>query len=112
MGNSIIQKIRYLFGKQAEVPATSEIKSNFRFIKTLTTASDGMLDKSMCNYLKTLDGKSTKEVADGLLYVLDKSARCGLASEFVMRVLDLEWRRLGGTVEPGNANCPWRNDHD
>lgn len=84
-------------------------------IEHLSNAPDSQLDKSMCEKLKELlelksKSDSKKEVADGLLYVLDMSVHGSLASEFVIKILDAEWRRLGGTVEEGNANCPWRNE--
>jgi hypothetical protein len=79
-------------------------------ISMLSEAPDSQLDGKMRAKLKDLVGKTDKEVADGILYVLDHSARGALASDFVMQVLHLEWKKLGGTVEAGNANCPWRNE--
>lgn len=84
-------------------------------LEHLSNAPDSQLDKSMCDKLKELlelkdKPNSKKEVADGLLYVLDMSVHCSLASGMVIKIIDAEWRRLGGTVEEDNANCPWRNN--
>ena len=86
------------------------LEPNWELLDMLSKAPESQLDKSMSDKLSELKDKSVKEVADGLLYVLDMSVSGGLASDFVIKVLDMEWKRLGGTVEPGNANCPWRNE--
>ena len=88
---------------------------NWEIIEHLSNAPDSQLDKSMCDKLKeilTLRGKSdsNKEIADGLLYVLDMSVHGSLASGIVIKILDAEWRMMGGTIEENNANCPWRNN--
>ena len=84
-------------------------------LEHLSVAPDSQLDKSMCDKLKELlllkdKPDSNKEVADGLLYVMDMCVYGSLSSGFVIQILDMEWKRLGGTVEEGNANCPWRNN--
>lgn len=85
-------------------------------LKHLTQAPDSQLDKSMCEKLQEIvdefEGKENcnKEVADKLLYILDMCVYSSLASGFVIKILDVEWKRLGGTVEADNANCTWRNE--
>jgi hypothetical protein len=91
-------------------------KPMWDIIRHLAKAPDGQLDKSMAdeinNIVDEFEGKDNcnKEVADKLLYVLDMCVHASLASGFVIKILDAEWRRLGGTIEDGNVNCPWRNN--
>ena len=88
----------------------NEISPNFELLRRLSEASDRELDAQMCEKLKQLLDQDTSTVTDGLLYILDMSARYSLASGFVMRILDHEWRRLGGKIEPDFSNCPWRKE--
>lgn len=70
-----------------------------KLLVELVNAPDRQLDKSMCEYLDGLIGKSDEEVKQGLKYVLDQSANGGLASDFIMTVLHTIWISLGGKVE-------------
>ncbi len=88
---------------------------NWDVIEHLSNAPDSQLDKTMCDKLKELlklkgTPGSTKEIADGLLYVLDMCVQGSLSSGIVITILDAEWKMLGGTIEEGNANCPWRDE--
>lgn len=74
-------------------------------LKFLFTAPPTQLDPSMKEKLQALDGKTGDELKAGLHEILDHCARYSLASDFVMKVLDHEWRALGG--KPDDP-APWR----
>lgn len=74
-------------------------ESRDNLLKILSAAPDRQLDKSMCDYLKSLVGRSDEDVKKGVRYVLDASCNGGLASDFTMMVLDTMWKTLGGKLE-------------
>lgn len=88
---------------------TEELTPNFELLEHIASGSDRMIDPKMAAEIKSLTGKDTAYVRDRLLFVLDMCVNGALSSDLVIKALDIEWRRLGGTVEPNNANCPWRN---
>ena len=74
-------------------------------LRMMLSAPPTQLDPSMVERLKKLDGKEGDELRAGLHEILDHCARYSLASDFVMKVLDHEWRELGG--KPDDPT-PWR----
>ena len=76
-------------------------------LKMLLTAPPTQLDPTMVEKLRVLEDKEGDELKVGLHEILDHCARYGLASTFVMKVIDYEWKDLGG--EPDDY-APWRKD--
>lgn len=74
-------------------------------LKMLFTAPPTQLDPSMVEKLKKLENKEGDELKSGLHEILDHCARYSLASDFVMKVLDYEWRELGGKA---SDPAPWQ----
>jgi len=74
-------------------------------LKLILTAPDTQLDASMVEKLRALKDKPAEEVKDGLHEILDLSAHGSLASNFVMKLLDEEWRFIGGKDDDP---APWR----
>ncbi len=68
----------------------------------LLTVPESQLAPSMVERLRKLLDEATtpEEMKLGLKDVLDLSAHGALASTFVMKILDYEWKRLGG--KPGD----------
>lgn len=80
---------------------------NWDLLDKIATAPDSQLDATMVDKLKALKGKTTEEVKTGLHEILDLSAHGSLASDFVMRVLDHEWKRIGGKLDDP---APWQKN--
>ena len=85
---------------------TNEVETTKDVLKLLLAAPDSQLDASMVTKLKDLlDSSPDREAMRlGLKDILDLSAHCALASDFVMRILDVEWQRMGG--KPGDPVSP------
>lgn len=81
------------------------MEPHWAVLEKLAEGSDRQIDASMVKKLKALKGKTTDEVKTGLHEILDLSAHGALASDFVMRVLDYEWQRLGGKL---TDPAPWQ----
>ena len=75
----------------------------------LLTAPDSQLDATMVEKLRALKGKPTEEVKYGLYEIIDRSIYSALASDFVIRILTAEWRKLGGKDDDP---APWRKDYE
>ena len=74
-------------------------------LKLMMTAPDSQLDATMVEKLRGLMGKPAEEVKTGLHEILDLSAHCALASDFVMKILNEEWEFLGGKLDDP---APWQ----
>lgn len=79
-----------------------ELEMTTNIIERLLSAPDSQLDGRMVERLKTLlESKPDREqMRLGLKDVLDLSVYSALASGFVMKILDIEWQRMGG--KPGD----------
>ena len=64
-----------------------------QILKSLSTAPDSQLDKSICERLKTLSERDSLKAED-IKKILDDCAYGSLASDLVMRILDIVWREL------------------
>lgn len=80
---------------------------NWGVLDMILTAPDSQLDARMVEKLKNLKDKSVEEVKDGLHEILDLSVHSSLASAFVIKILDVEWRNLGGKDDDP---APWREE--
>jgi hypothetical protein len=86
---------------------------DYELIKMIAEGPESDIAPEMAAILKEITildamaGISTEKVRTTLQRALDYGAYGGLASEFIMRVLDLEWRRLGGI--PSDP-APWREE--
>lgn len=89
---------------QNKVEAPPEV--NNEFLELMSKAPDSQLDKTMTDRIKGLVGKSAEEVKIGLKYVLDASVYGSLASGVVIKMIDHEWRRLGGTLSDPRTFMP------
>ena len=78
------------------------MKKSIGILAHLLTAPETQLDPSMVERLDKALRESTneEELKNHLKDILDMCVHAGLASSFVMRVLDIEWRSLGG--KPGD----------
>lgn len=85
------------------------LEPNWELLDKLMTAPDGQLDATMVEKLKALKGKGAEEVKTGLHEILDISAHCSLASDFMMKVIDMEWERLGGKI---TDPAPWQKQFE
>jgi hypothetical protein len=85
----------------------TELVPNYDLIDGLAHGPDSQIDNKMRGILKGLRGKSVDEVKPRLHKALDIGTRYALASGFVMKILDLEWRRLGGSPDDP---APWREE--
>ena len=79
---------------------------NYGFIKAIIEGPDRQVDPVLKDLLRNLDGKPLDEFRAGLHKALDYAARGSLSSDFVVSLMDLEWKRLGGNV---NDPAPWRD---
>lgn len=100
-----------------------EQQPNYEVLSLLCEGSDRQLDARLVEMIRELLPPSavdqlghvaeppgedeTARVRRGLHKALDFAAHGALASEFVMRVLDMEWRRLGGSPDDP---APWREE--
>lgn len=71
----------------------------------LASGPDSQIDPKMAAMIMAVLDGPISEAKAGLHKALDHGARYSWASSFVMKVLDIEWRRLGGTPEDP---APWR----
>lgn len=83
------------------------MEPNYKLISGLASGPDTHIGARLKEILAELDEKPVNEVRRGLHKALDFGARYALASDFVMKVLDLEWKRLGGKH---SDPAPWREE--
>lgn len=80
---------------------------NFRFLQGIADGPESQIDRQMADMVRAVLDKPLPEVRAGLHKALDFGARYGLCSDFVMSVLNVEWKRLGG--KPDDP-APWRKE--
>ncbi|MGD9725483.1 MAG: hypothetical protein AB7L09_00380 [Nitrospira sp.] len=83
------------------------VQPNRPFLEQLSTGPDSHIDARLRQHISQLVDKSTDEVKVGLHQALDYGARYALCSDFIMRVMSLEWERLGGS---SSDPTPWRDE--
>jgi len=80
---------------------------NWPLLEGLATGPETQIDPKMGEILQNLEGKPLEEVKSAIHKAMDYGARYAMASGFVMQVLDIEWKRLGGTLDDPT---PWRQE--
>jgi len=104
--------------REGEDQLTDE-RPNYELLSMLCEAPDSQMGETLVDMLRKLlpsaveqlgrvadpDEDEVARVRRGLHEALDLAAYSSLASGFVMQVLDMEWRRLGGSPDDP---APWR----
>jgi hypothetical protein len=82
------------------------------FLKLLSEAPDGQLDKQVTDMLKQLIGKPKEEVKVGVMKAIDYCVRYGLSSGFALQSLHMfhEMHLDGSHADFTDENCPWRKE--
>lgn len=80
---------------------------NHELLEHLSKAPDSQVEAKLAQHIGQLVGKPTEEVKVGLHQALDYGARYALCSGFIMKVMDIEWKRLGGQ---SSDPTPWRDE--
>jgi hypothetical protein len=80
---------------------------NYKLYEAMSKGPETQIDPQMGEMLSGLNGKPAEDVRDALRKALDYGVRYALCSDFVVTVLDSEWKRLGGKDDDP---APWRED--
>ena len=100
----------------------TDLVPNYPLLQKLLEAPDSAADAALLDIVRPLcdrsavdrlaavydDGVSAVDIVKhGLHKALDYAAHGALANGFVMQVLDIEWKRLGGKSDDP---APWRDE--
>ena len=102
--------------------AEDGLRPNYGLLELAATGSDRMVDPRLAEMLRELARPSAivllaevwaapdaevARVRTGLHRALDWAAHAAWASDFLMNVLNIEWKRLGGSHDDP---APWREE--
>jgi len=88
---------------------------NFPLIEKICEGSDREVDQGLKEMLLALKDKPLEEYRTGLHKALDFSAYSSWTSDFVMQIMDIEWKRVGGKEDdcaPWREQPPFKGNHE